>query len=614
MPKGSRTNRVRAGSTGKKKQQFRGNQFSDETGTDHASKSAEKLKNSKDATLDVHEDPMSGYVFISFAAVFCMLQEYLKCKVCNGAVKFTKYAQHGLGFQLCVACEKCGEKYINSCPKIGNGYEVNRRLVFIFRLLGIGLTGINKFCNLMELGIGLRSKAYYNILDKILTAVDAVFTLVTRKAVAEEQKIQKEKGLPEDVLSVSGDGSWAKRGFTSLIGIISLILKFTGKVVDVIIKSSYCKGCQLWKGKEHTLEYAAWYEKHEPECSANHEGSSGKMEMRGIVEMFFRSIERFAVRYGYYIGDGDTKTFKWLLESEPYGEDFEVKKLECVLHVAKRVFKRANEARKALIQKRKAVKQAETTKDSEDTPKKRTPKKVAAKKTPSKPSAQKKVPAVKTQTLTVKLMKELSTNYGLAVRRNVNSVEGMRKEIWAGFYHKISTDAKPQHSYCSIEWCKYLKAKAAKEQYTHPPALADEVQEVLKPIYEDLTKTELLERCLGGNTQNNNESFNTTVWTMAPKHIFHGKQVVEIACKTAACIFNEGNKSLLKILDVMNVRIGPIAKSYANKSDKTRISTANRRSSQSSKESRSARKKARLAENEEFEQEEGEMYGAGIAD
>ncbi|CAH2105037.1 unnamed protein product [Euphydryas editha] len=48
-----------------------------------------------------------------------------------------------------------------------------------------------------------------------------------------------------------------------------------------------------------------------------------------------------------------------LLNTQPYGEDFIVKKLECVLHVAKRVFKRASEAKKILTQARKATKKDE---------------------------------------------------------------------------------------------------------------------------------------------------------------------------------------------------------------------------------------------------------------
>ncbi|KAG5312845.1 COX1 oxidase, partial [Acromyrmex insinuator] len=37
-----------------------------------------------------------------------------------------------------------------------------------------------------------------------------------------------------------------------------------------------------------------------------------------------------------------------------------------------------------------------------------------------------------------------------------------------------------------------------------------------KPVYEQLTTDDLLTRCIGGFTQNCNESFNSTVWAMAP--------------------------------------------------------------------------------------------------
>ena len=215
----------------------------------------------------------------------------------------------------------------------------------------------------MDLGIGLIKKVYYEINNSILIAVNAVFDLVTRKAIAAEKALHEEKGLPDDILTVSGDGSWSKRGFLSLKGIVSLILKFSGKIVDVTIRSSYCKGYEKWKGKEGTLDYLAWHKKHRNYCTANHEGSSGKMEVDGVVEMFMRSLKKFPVRYGFYIGDGDSKTLKMLFDVLPYGEELIVKKLECVLHVAKRVFKRANEARKSLIQRKKALKQTEKEKD-----------------------------------------------------------------------------------------------------------------------------------------------------------------------------------------------------------------------------------------------------------
>lgn len=239
---------------------------------------------------------------------------------------------------------------------IGTGYEVNRRFVFVMRLIGVGIHGIKLFCGLMDLGHGLNSNAFYKILEHISTAVKSVFDLVTRKAVDEEKRLNTEAGNTEDILSVSGDGSWAKRGFTSLVGIVSLIGMYSGKILDTTVRSSYCKACERWKGQEDTVEFSFWYHMHKENCSANHEGSAGKMEVDGVCEMFVRSPEKFGVRYGYYIGDGDSKTFKMLLNVMPYGEDFTVKKKECVLHVKKRLYKRASEGKKALSKVQKALK------------------------------------------------------------------------------------------------------------------------------------------------------------------------------------------------------------------------------------------------------------------
>lgn len=52
-----------------------------------------------------------------------------------------------------------------------------------------------------------------------------------------------------------------------------------------------------------------------------HEDSAGKMEVDVIIEMFLRSNEKFGVKYDNYIGDGDSKTFKVILDKNPYGDD-----------------------------------------------------------------------------------------------------------------------------------------------------------------------------------------------------------------------------------------------------------------------------------------------------
>ncbi|EFN67271.1 hypothetical protein EAG_00417, partial [Camponotus floridanus] len=76
----------------------------------------------------------------------------------------------GLGFKISMEC-KCDEiKQINSCPMINNAYEINRRIVFVMRLLGLGLEGLKMFCGLMDIGQGLARNTYYGVLNNIYVA------------------------------------------------------------------------------------------------------------------------------------------------------------------------------------------------------------------------------------------------------------------------------------------------------------------------------------------------------------------------------------------------------------------------------------------------------------
>ena len=46
-------------------------------------------------------------------------------------------------------------------------------------------------------------------------------------------------------------------------------------------------------------------------------------------------------------------------------------------------------------------------------------------------------------------------------------------------------------------------------------------------VYEDLTRDELLLKCVSGRTQNPNESLHAKLWAKAPKHKFFGKNRID---------------------------------------------------------------------------------------
>ncbi|XP_044578704.1 uncharacterized protein LOC123261223 isoform X2 [Cotesia glomerata] len=108
----------------------------------------------------------------------------------------------------------------------------------------------------------------------------------------------------------------------------------------------------------------------------------------------------------------------------------------------------------------------------------------------------------------------------------------------------------------------------------------------MKPIYENLSKDELLERCVGGFTQNNNESFNQLIWKITPKILPAGLKIVNIAALVTACIFNEGTSALLLIMHGMDLKLGRNSHEYARMSDENRVCAAEKKSASETHEAR----------------------------
>ena len=82
------------------------------------------------------------------------------------------------------------------------------------------------------------------------------------------------------------------------------------------------------------MGYIDWKAQHV--CSINHTRSAGAMEIVGMQKMFGRSVNLQGLRYTFYNGDGDTKSFEQICKSDPY-PGHNITKGVCVGHVQKRV-------------------------------------------------------------------------------------------------------------------------------------------------------------------------------------------------------------------------------------------------------------------------------------
>nr|XP_012148419.1 PREDICTED: uncharacterized protein LOC105663526 [Megachile rotundata] len=142
--------------------------------------------------------------------------------------------------------------------------------------------------------------------------------------------------------------------------------------------------------------------------------------------------------------------------------------------------------------------------------------------------------------LTGKLIDQLTIYYGLAIRRNCDSIQNLKSAIWTTHFHYNFTDKNLQHNKCPNSpdsWCTWQRASVTNThssfKHDYDP-LPSDVSAAIKPIYEELSKEKLLEHCIGGFTQNNNESLNQLIWKITSKILPAGSEIVEIAEFVAA--------------------------------------------------------------------------------
>ena len=160
-----------------------------------------------------------------------------------------------------------------------------------------------------------------------------------------DEAVQEVKSKICNDIGVSVDGTYHKRGFTSLNGNVAAISIDTGRIVDSEMMSRYCQTCVSYQylKKSDPDAYELFRASHEPGCMINHKGSAPAMEVEGTKAMFNRSLKRSGLRYINFLGDGDTKSFVAVENTYP---GMKVKKFECIGQIQKRVGNRLRKLKK----------------------------------------------------------------------------------------------------------------------------------------------------------------------------------------------------------------------------------------------------------------------------
>ena len=161
-----------------------------------------------------------------------------------------------------------------------------------------------------------------------------------REASFDDDAAELRKDVPEDQvldITVTCDGTLARRGFQSLYGIVVVVSWKSGKVLDVEVLSKHCQACATHHEMNTSSdEILDWWEGHQASCEVNYCGSSSVIESTGALAIWKRSVSKNTLRYTQMISDGDSKTFKLLSDQLPMVRPNLVSKHECVGHVQKK--------------------------------------------------------------------------------------------------------------------------------------------------------------------------------------------------------------------------------------------------------------------------------------
>jgi len=151
------------------------------------------------------------------------------------------------------------------------------------------------------------------------------------------------------------------------------------------------------------------------------------------------------------------------------------------------------------------------------------------------------------------MINKLQNYYGIVIRSNVGGLSGMKKAIHASFLHCASSEGRDLHTHCPTgpsSWCGY---KRDRNSFKHGPGLPDAVIAKVKPVYQRLSEDSLLEKCLHGKTQNQNETTNGMVWERIPEEVFVGADLLEFGSFDAVSHFNIGARTVLLLLKALKI-------------------------------------------------------------
>ena len=196
------------------------------------------------------------------------------CKECsNGPIVLKEdfVRREGLCTKPFLFCESCSNPTSIEFSTAGESkaLSINRKAVFASKCAGGSRSSLQMFCAMLDAPSPV-SKNIYTQYNKEMCEISHLQAQESMKQARKEIRENYGATSSEDIIDVivSCDGTWQKRGFSSLYGAVFLIAYETGKVIDYTVidytvMSKYCAGCKFWEKQDKlSEEYKEWKSSH----------------------------------------------------------------------------------------------------------------------------------------------------------------------------------------------------------------------------------------------------------------------------------------------------------------------------------------------------------------
>lgn len=146
-------------------------------------------------------------------------------------------------------CEYLKKVYSSATVGTSQDFEVNRIIALASTNIGVGHKGLVKFTGTMNMRPPMNGNAYRNIVEAVRKAAQTVFRQSMEASVNDVKSFYEPEKYGVLDIGISSDGTWRRRGHSTLYGIVITISDSTvsGKATNIEIMSKECKECTAWR-------------------------------------------------------------------------------------------------------------------------------------------------------------------------------------------------------------------------------------------------------------------------------------------------------------------------------------------------------------------------------